>query len=127
MVRIALLILKYFIMSTLKNHVQLIGNVGQEPTITNLESGKKVARFSIATNESYKNNKGEKVQSTDWHTVVAWGKTAEIIENFVGKGKEIAITGKLRTRSYTTDDGNQRYVTEVQAKEVLLLGNKNDK
>ena len=59
-------------MSTLKNHVQLIGNVGQEPTITNLESGKKVARFSIATNESYKNNKGEKVQSTDWHTVVAW-------------------------------------------------------
>tara|TARA_B100000678_G_scaffold169785_1_gene141586 strand:+ start:126 stop:509 length:384 start_codon:yes stop_codon:yes gene_type:complete len=127
MVRIALLILKYFIMSTLKNHVQLIGNVGQEPTITNLESGKKVARFSIATNESYKNNKGEKVQSTDWHTVVAWGKTAEIIENFVGKGKEIAITGKLRTRTYTTDDGNQRYVTEVQAKEVLLLGNKNDK
>ncbi|MAN29317.1 MULTISPECIES: single-stranded DNA-binding protein [Mesonia] len=114
-------------MSTLKNHVQLIGNVGQEPTITNLESGKKVARFSIATNESYKNNKGEKVQSTDWHTVVAWGKTAEIIENFVGKGKEIAITGKLRTRTYTTDDGNQRYVTEVQAKEVLLLGNKNDK
>ncbi len=127
MVQIALLIFKYFIMSTLKNHVQLIGNVGQEPTITNLESGKKVARFSIATNESYKNNKGEKVQSTDWHTVVAWGKTAEIIENFVGKGKEIAITGKLRTRTYTTDDGNQRYVTEVQAKEVLLLGNKNDK
>ena len=127
MVRIALLILKYFIMSTLKNHVQLIGNVGQEPTITNLENGKKVARFSIATNEHYKNNKGEKVQSTDWHTVVAWGKTAEIIENYVGKGKEIAITGKLRTRTYTTDDGNQRYVTEVEAKEVLLLGNKNDK
>jgi len=114
-------------MSTLKNHVQLIGNVGQEPTITNLESGKKVARFSIATNEHYKNNKGEKVPSTDWHTVVAWGKTAEIIENYVGKGKEIALTGKLRTRTYTTDDGNQRYVTEVEAKEDLLLGNKNDK
>lgn len=114
-------------MSTLKNHVQLIGNVGQEPTITNLESGKKVARFSIATNEHYKNRKGEKVQSTDWHTVVAWGKTAEIIENYVGKGKEIALTGKLRTRSYTTDDGNQRYVTEVEANEILLLGSKNDK
>ncbi len=127
MVQIALLIFKYFIMSTLKNHVQLIGNIGQEPTITNLESGKKVARFSIATNEHYKNNKGEKVQSTDWHTVVAWGKTAGIIENYVGKGKEIAITGKLRTRTYTTDDGNQRYVTEVEAKEILLLGNKNDK
>ena len=127
MVQIALLIFKYFIMSTLKNHVQLIGNVGQEPTITNLESGKKVARFSVATNEHYKNNKGEKVQSTDWHTVVAWGKTAEIIENYVGKGKEIALTGKLRTRSYTTDDGNQRYVTEVEANEILLLGSKNDK
>jgi len=73
-------------MSTLKNHVQLIGNVGQEPTITNLESGKKVARFSIATNENYKNDKGEKVQNTDWNTVVAWGKIGEIIEKYVGKG-----------------------------------------
>ncbi|MCR9226014.1 MAG: single-stranded DNA-binding protein [Flavobacteriaceae bacterium] len=82
-------------MSTLKNHVQLIGNVGQEPTITNLESGKKVARFSIATNDHYKNNKGEKVQSTDWHTVVAWGKTAEIIENYVGKGKEMGVLAQL--------------------------------
>jgi len=114
-------------MSTLKNHVQLIGNVGQEPTITNLESGKKVARFSIATNENYKNDKGEKVQNTDWHTVVAWGKIAEIVENYVAKGKEIGITGKLRTRTYTTDDGNQRYVTEVEAREILLLGSKNGK
>ena len=126
MVQIALLIFKYFIMSTLKNHVQLIGNVGQEPTITNLESGKKVARFSIATNEYYKDAKGEKQTETNWHTVVAWGKTAEIIENYVGKGKEIAITGKLRTRTYTTDDGNQRYVTEVEANEILLLRSKND-
>ena len=114
-------------MSTLKNHVQLIGNVGREPTITNLESGKKVARFSIATNENYKNDKGEKVQNTDWHTVVAWGKIAEIVEKYVGKGKEIGITGKLRTRTYTTDDGNQRYVTEVEAREILLLGSKNGK
>ena len=114
-------------MSTLKNHVQLIGNVGQEPTITNLESGKKVARFSIATNENYKNDKGEKVQNTDWHTVVAWGKIAEIVEKYEGKGKEIGITGKLRTRTYTTDDGNQRYVTEVEAREILLLGSKNGK
>ena len=113
-------------MSTLKNHVQLIGNVGQEPTITNLESGKKVARFSLATNEYYKDAKGEKQTETNWHTVVAWGKTAEIIENYVGKGKEIAITGKLRTRTYTTDDGNQRYVTEVEANEILLLRSKND-
>ena len=113
-------------MGTLKNHVQLIGNVGQEPTITNLESGKKVARFSLATNEYYKDAKGEKQTDTNWHTVVAWGKTAEIIEKFVGKGKEIGVTGKLKTRTYTTDEGNERYVTEVEANEILLLGSKND-
>ena len=112
-------------MSTLKNKVQLIGNVGNEPEITNLESGKKVARFSLATNENYKNDKGEKVQTTDWHTVVAWGKTAEIVEKYAGKGKEIGVSGKLRTRTYTTDEGSQRYVTEVEAREILLLGSKN--
>lgn len=110
-------------MSTIKNHVQLIGNVGQAPTITNLESGKKVARLSLATNENYKNSKGEKQTDTNWHTVVAWGKTAEIIEKYVGKGKEIAVLGKLKLRSYTTD-GNQRYVTEVVAGEILLMGGK---
>ncbi|WP_339714470.1 single-stranded DNA-binding protein [uncultured Kriegella sp.] len=114
-------------MSTLKNHVQLIGNVGQEPTITNLESGKKVARFSLATNEYFKDAKGEKQTDTNWHTVVAWGKTAEIIEKFVSKGKELGVTGKLKTRTYTTDDGNERYVTEVEANEILLLGSKNEK
>ena len=114
-------------MGTLKNHVQLIGNVGQEPTITKLESGKKVARFSLATNEYYKDAKGEKQTDTNWHTVVAWGKTAEIIEKFVSKGKELGVTGKLKTRTYTTDDGNERYVTEVEANEILLLGSKNEK
>lgn len=111
-------------MSTIKNHVQLIGNVGQEPTITNLESGKKVARLSLATNENYKNSKGEKQTDTNWHTVVAWGKTAEIIEKYAEKGKEIAVVGKLKTRTYTTNDGNQRYVTEVVVDEILLLGSK---
>lgn len=113
-------------MSTIKNHVQLIGNVGQEPTITNLESGKKVARFSLATNEYYKDAKDEKQTDTNWHTVVAWGKTAEIIEKFVVKGKELGVSGKLKTRTYTTDDGNERYVTEVEANEILLLGSKTD-
>ncbi|WP_026753014.1 single-stranded DNA-binding protein [Sediminibacter sp. Hel_I_10] len=114
-------------MSTIRNHVQLIGNVGVEPTITNLESGKKVARFSLATNEYYKDGKGEKQTDTNWHTVVAWGKTAEIVQNYVEKGKEVGITGKLKTRTYTSDDGSQRYVTEVVADEILLLGSKNDK
>ena len=97
-------------MSTIRNQVQLIGNVGQEPTLTTLESGKKVARFSLATNEFYKNSKGEKVQDTQWHTVVAWGKTAELIENYAPKGKD--------------KDGFKRYVTEVEASEILLLGSK---
>ena len=92
-----------------------------------MESGSKLAKFSIATNETYKNTKGEKVTDTQWHNVVAWGKTAEIVEKFVEKGKEVGITGKLKTRTYTTDDGNQRYVTEVVADEILLLGSKDDK
>ena len=111
-------------MSTLRNKVQLIGNVGDAPNVTNLEGGKKAVRFSLATNESYKNSEGEKVQNTDWHTIVAWGKTAEIIEKYVVKGKEIAIDGKLTSRSYDTKEGEKKYVTEVVAHEVLLLGNK---
>ncbi len=111
-------------MSKLRNKVQLIGNVGQEPTITDLESGKKVARVSLATNENYKNTKGEKVTDTQWHALVAWGKTAEIIEKYVDKGNEIAIEGKLTSRSYDDKEGNKRYVTEVVVSEVLLLGSK---
>ena len=109
-------------MTTMKNSVQLVGNVGQDPEIKNLEGGKKVANFSIATNESYKNEKGEKVDQTEWHRVSAWGKTAEIIEKYVSKGKEIAIEGKLTHRSYDDKDGVKRYITEVLANEVLLLG-----
>ncbi|RDY57847.1 single-stranded DNA-binding protein [Flagellimonas nanhaiensis] len=109
-------------MSTLRNKVTLIGNVGQEPEIRDLESGKKVAKISLATNESYKNGKGEKVTDTQWHNLVAWGKTAEIIEKYVTKGKEIAIEGKLTSRSYEDKEGNKRYVTEVVVSEILLLG-----
>ncbi|MBU3025361.1 single-stranded DNA-binding protein [Zobellia galactanivorans] len=111
-------------MSTIRNHVQLIGNVGQEPTVTNLDSGKKVARFFLATNAHYKDSKGERQTDTDWHTIVSWGKTAEIVEKYVEKGKEVGVVGKLKTRTYTTDDGNQRYVTEVVVNEILLLSNK---
>ena len=111
-------------MSTLKNKVQLIGNVGNEPEITNLESGKKVAKFSIATNEFYKDSKGEKQQDTQWHNIVAWGKIAEIIEKYVGKGKEVALEGKLMSRSYETKEGEKRYVTEILVNELLLLGGK---
>ncbi|AEM71508.1 single-strand binding protein [Allomuricauda ruestringensis DSM 13258] len=109
-------------MSSLRNKVQLIGNVGQDPVITNLENDKKVARLSLATNEHYRNKKGEKVTNTEWHNVTAWGKTADIIEKFVSKGKELAIEGKLTSRSYEDKEGNKRYVTEVVANEILLLG-----
>jgi len=96
--------------------------LGQEPEIKNLEGGKKLASISIATNESYTNDKGEKVEQTEWHKVVAWGKVAEIIEKYVTKGKEIAIEGKLTHRSYEDKNGEKKYLTEVVANELLLLG-----
>ena len=112
-------------MSTLRNSVKLIGNVGQVPEIKTLENGKKVARFSIATNETYVNKEGERITQTYWHNLVAWGKTAGIIEKYVDKGREIAVEGKLTNRSYETKDGQRRYVTEVLVNEVLLLRDKN--
>ena len=105
----------------MKNRVQLIGHVGQEPEIKNLEAGKKLANISIATNEVYYRDNGEKVENTEWHRITAWGKVAEIIEKHVTKGKEIAIEGKLTHRSYDDKDGNKRYVTEIVANEILLL------
>ena len=111
-------------MNTLRNKVQLIGNLGNDPEIVNLESGKTLAKFSIATNESYKNANGEKVTDTQWHNIVAWGKTAQIVEKYVGKGKEVAIEGKLTSRSWEDKDGIKRYVTEIVCSELLMLGNK---
>ena len=109
-------------MNTLRNKVQLIGNLGNDPEIINLESGKTLAKFSIATNESYKNAQGEKVTDTQWHNIVAWGKTAQIVEKFVAKGKEVAIEGKLTTRTWEDKDGMKRYITEVVCSELLMLG-----
>ena len=111
-------------MSTLRNKVQLIGNLGNDPEIINLDSGKKIAKFSIATNETYKNKEGERVTDTQWHKVVCFGKTAEIIETYVTKGKEVAIEGKLSHRSYDDKEGNKRYTTEVVCNELLMLGSK---
>ncbi|GAA3622853.1 single-stranded DNA-binding protein [Flavivirga jejuensis] len=108
-------------MNTLKNKVQLIGNIGQDPIITNLNEGKIVARLSLATNESYKNAKGEKVTDTQWHNIVAWGKIAEIIEKYVKKGKEIAVAGRLVARSYQDKEGVKRSASEVVITEILLL------
>lgn len=111
-------------MNALKNKVQLIGNLGGKPEVKSTESGKKLAQFSIATSESYRNAKGEKVTETQWHRVIAWGKLAEIAEKFLDKGKEVAIEGKLINRSYSDKEGNKKYITEVQLNELLMLGTK---
>ncbi|MGM5469265.1 single-stranded DNA-binding protein [Flavobacteriaceae bacterium LMO-SS05] len=108
-------------MNTLRNKVQLIGNLGNDPEIINLESGKTLAKFSIATNESYKNAQGEKITDTQWHNIVAWGSTATLVEKYLQKGKEVAIEGKLTSRSYETSTGEKRYITEVVCNELLML------
>ena len=105
----------------MKNRVQLIGNVGNDPEVKTLENGKKLAHVSIATKDYCKNDKGERVEQTEWHRITAWGKTAEIIEKYVVKGKEIAVEGKLTHRSYDDKNGEKRYITEVVVNEILLL------
>ena len=111
-------------MYALKNKVQLIGNLGNAPEVRQTESGKKLARFSIATNQSYRNTKGEKVTETTWHQLIAWGAIADIAEKYLNKGSEVAIEGKLINRSYTDKEGIKKYVSEVQVNEMLLLGSK---
>lgn len=108
-------------MSAIRNTVRLIGNVGNDPESVNLDNGKKVSRFSLATNENYLKD-GEKVQQTDWYNLVAWGRQAELIQNFVTKGKEVAIEGKLTSRSYEDKSGDKKYVTEIVIREILFLG-----
>ena len=109
-------------MNAMKNTVQLIGHVGQEPEIKNFDGGKKVANITMATNEVYYRENGDKVEKTEWHKVKAWGKVAEIIEKYVTKGKEICIEGKLAYSDYLDKNGEKRYVTEVVANDILLLG-----
>jgi len=110
-------------MYTLKNRVQLIGHLGNAPEVKSTQSGKKLARFSIATNEIYRNAKGEKVKETTWHTLVAWGKIADIVEKYLNKGSEVAVEGKLISRSYDKE-GIKKYITEVEVNELLMLGSK---
>ena len=110
---------------SLSNRVQLIGHLGNDPEIITTESGKKLAKLSIATNEKYKNANGEKVENTQWHNVIAWNKTADIIEKYAKKGNRIAIDGKLSSRTYDDKQGNSRYITEIICNEVVLLNSNN--
>jgi single-strand DNA-binding protein len=111
-------------MNNLRNKVQLIGNVGQLPEVKTLDNGRKVANITLATNETYINAKGEKITNTQWHTLVAWGKSAEIVENYVKKGDEIAVEGKIQYETYDDKEGNKRYSTKININDILMLGSK---
>ncbi|MBK7666127.1 MAG: single-stranded DNA-binding protein [Sphingobacteriaceae bacterium] len=111
-------------MMTIKNRVQLIGNLGATPEIKELDNGNKMARFTVATSEYYTNKKGEKVSETQWHNIVIWGKLAGIAEKFLEKGSQVIIDGKLTTRNYTDKAGAKKYFTEIVANELLLIDKK---
>lgn len=113
-------------MYSLRNKVQLIGNLGKTPEMKTTESGKKLVRFSVATNEIFTNLKGEKVKETQWHNLVAWGKLADVAEKYLSKGTEVAVEGKLITKDYTDKEGNKKSSTEIQVNELLLLGSKSN-
>ncbi len=112
-------------MKNLRNSVQLIGRLGKDPEVKQLTSGKTLTTFSMATSDSYKNAQGEKVEDTQWHNIIAWGKTAEIAGEYLKKGQEVAVEGKLVHRSYETNSGEKRYVTEININELLMMGKKN--
>ena len=107
------------------NKVILVGNVGKDPEIRRFENNIK-ASFSLATSETYTPKGGDKVTQTEWHNVVAWRRLAEIAENYIRKGSQILVEGKLRYRSYDDRDGNKKYIVEVDADTIQLLGRKQD-
>ena len=111
-------------MNNLRNKVSLIGNLGATPEVKIFETGKKMVRLSLATSENYKSTNGEKVEETQWHNLVAWGKTADIAEKYLQKGSELAIEGKLTYRSYEDKNGEKKYITEIIVNELMMLGKK---
>src|ERR1041385_9156806 len=110
-------------MRSLRNSVQLIGRLGKDPDVK-IFGAKKKAAFSIATTETYKNSKGEKVEDTQWHNLVIWGKLADVAAQYLKKGIEVAIEGKLVHRTYETDKGEKRYISEINVNDLVMLGGK---
>lgn len=108
-------------MNTLRNKVQLIGRLGQDPEIVNFEDGNKMAKFSLATDDSYKDKNGNKVERAYWHNIIVKGGLVKVVENYVTKGQEIAVEGKLTNRSWEDKEGNKRYMTEILCNELLML------
>jgi single-strand DNA-binding protein len=111
-------------MANLRNSVQLIGRLGKDPEIKTFDTGKKLATFSIATNSTYRNQKGDKVEETQWHNLVLWDNLADIAAQYLKKGAEIAIEGKLVHRTYETSAGEKRNITEISVNDMVMLGGK---
>lgn len=109
----------------LRNKVQLIGRIGQAPEMKTTENGKTLAKFSLATNESYYDATGTQITNTQWHNIVAWGKTADVAHNLLEKGKEVLVEGKLNTREYENNEGKKQRITEIVAQQLLVFGKKN--
>jgi single-strand DNA-binding protein len=109
-------------MNTLRNSVRLVGNLGTDPEVRSFDNDRKLAKMALATNENYKNDKGERMTDTQWHNLVLWGTQAKLAEQLLKKGDEIAIEGRLSTKSYVDKDGNKRYTTEIVVNEFLKVG-----
>jgi single-strand DNA-binding protein len=111
-------------MKSLRNSVSLIGRLGVDPEIISLDNGNKVAKFTLATSDYYKNKNGEKVDDTQWHRIVAYGAQADIIEKYLKKGKEICLEGKLNYKNWETKSGEKRFSTEIVLNDFLFIGKK---
>ncbi len=110
-------------MKSMRNSVQLIGRLGKDPEVKTFGDKKKVS-FSLATTDSYKNKKGEKVEDTQWHNVVIWGSLAGVAEKYLKKGQEVAVEGKLLHNTYEAADGEKKYFTEINVNDMVMLGGK---
>lgn len=108
-------------MTTIRNHVTLIGNIGTPAEITNFDNGGKVARFSLATDKTYRANNGKIKSDKEWHRIFAWGNMAQFIEAYAEKGKKVAIHGRLVNRTYLNREGKKRNVTEVEVRHIIGL------
>lgn len=106
------------------NKVILVGNVGKDPEVKHLDSETAVANFTLATSENYTNKSGERVENTEWHNIVCWRRLAILAENYIKKGSQLYIEGRIRTRSFDSQDGNKKYITEIYADTIQLLGKK---
>jgi len=114
-------------MNTLRNTVRLIGRLGGEPEVVTFDSGRTLARFTMATQDRYKDSNGEWKENTQWHNISAWGKTADRVKNLLQKGQEIILEGKLVNQNYETKSGEKRFSTVVEASEFIILSAKNNK